>query len=120
MMPRFLRRFNQTSYLHPFKNRSNTLATTDTHGDQCVTAANSLQLIKRLYRNEGAGCTDRMAECYRTAVWIGFVVVELQTFAHGQSLGCERLIGLDDVNVADLESSALQSQLRCRDRSLAH
>src|SRR5690349_2399153 len=97
-----------TEILHPFERQRDSLSDADAHGGQRELAAGPLELFGRRHREARAGHAQRVPERDRAAVRVHLrrVVREPQLAQDGESLGRERLVQLDDVEVADLEAEA--------------
>ena len=64
------------------------------------------QLMERLHRDYGAGCADRVAQGNAAAVGVEALARQLELLGDGQCLGCEGLVDLVDVDVADAQAVA--------------
>ena len=85
----------------PFEDRRDPLPAADAHRHQRVTPANPLQLIERLGRDHRAGRADGMSKRDGAAIRVGLLHVEVEAARHGDGLRRERLVGLDDVHLAE-------------------
>ena len=86
------------------------LATTDAHGDQCISTTNTLELMDRL---GGDGCTrtaDGMPEGNGATVWIGLGRVQPETARDGNGLCCKGFIAFDHVHFVQRQASLCQCQ----------
>ncbi len=85
-----------------FEHGGQALAPADAHRLHGVAAATARQLVKHCGEDPAAGGADRVAErdagAHRVESRIGRVEPELDQ--HGQDLGGERLVELDDVEIA--------------------
>ena len=87
---------------------------------EAVAAAGALQLVDALDREDAAGRADRVTERDGAAVRIHLLRVEPELLRDAHRLRRERLVRLDDVEVADLELRLRERALDGGDRAEAH
>ena len=112
--------------VQPLEDGGQALATTDAHRLQPVPALAALHLVQQRGQDPAAGGADRVAERDARAVDVDALPVaraeaaESPLTAAGQHLRGERLVELDQVDVAELKSGSLEGELSGRHRADAH
>src|SRR5215211_6461521 len=106
--------------LQVLEDAGGTHAAADAHGDEAVLRAAALHLVDQLYRELGACGAHGMAERDGPTVDVRLVEVHTHFTYHGQSLGRERLVELDEVDVVHREPGLLQHLRDGHRRSDAH
>src|SRR5882672_3357537 len=84
-----------------FEYRRDALAAANTHRHQRIAAADALQLVQRLDRDDGAGGADRMSERNTAAVRIHLGRIRPEIFHHRTRLRGERLVRFNHVHILD-------------------
>src|SRR3954452_6310792 len=84
-----------------FENRRDALTAADAHRNQSIAAADALELVQRLHRQDAAGCADGMAERDAGSVRIGLCRIKAQILRHSAGLGGKRLVALDHIDVGN-------------------
>ena len=82
--------------------------------------ATTAQLVDEVRRDARARRAERVAERDRAAVDVGPLAVEAELLLDGEVLRRERLVDLDEIDVADLEPRAVQRAADRRRRADAH
>src|SRR5919107_1734672 len=95
-------------------------AAADAHGDEAVPGAAALHLVYQLHRELGAGGAHGVAERDGPAVDVGLVDVHADLAHHGEGLGRERLVELDEVYIVHREPGLLQHLRDGHHRPYAH
>src|SRR5580692_1220065 len=93
-----------------FDDHCDALTHSDAHGAEGVTAAAALELIDRGGCEARAAGAERMAERDRAALGIhmGGIVRDLELAQHGERLGRECLVELDQVHLVERQSETSQ------------
>src|SRR5260370_21570559 len=102
------------------KERRDALAAPDAHRHDAPLSLASLELVRQLDREDGAGCADWMAESDRAAVRVDLLRVDLQLTDHRDGLRRESLVELYQVDVVDRHPDLLEQVLHREDRGNAH
>src|SRR5215204_1007276 len=92
----------------------------DAHGDEAVLRAAPLHLVDQLDRELGARRAHRVAERYGAAVDVGLLEVHPDLADHGERLGGEGLVELDEVDIVDRKPGLLQYLRDRHGRSYTH
>src|SRR5262252_4144537 len=79
-----------------------------------------LHFVEQRDQHPRAGRTDRMPQCDRATVDVDLAGVPPEVLVDGAGLGRKRLVGLDEIEVADRPASLLQRRAGSRDRTGAH
>src|SRR5260370_34345065 len=87
----------------PLEDGGDALPAADAHGDERVPAAGPAQLVQGLDGEDGPGGADRMAEGDAAAVRVDPVRRQAEFPGHGEGLGRERLVHLEQVDAVALE-----------------
>src|SRR5690348_1381226 len=88
-----------------FEDRGHALAAADAHGLQQVAAVAAAQFAQAGGEHPGAGGADGMAQRYARAVDVELVrLVPAPAGQHGEDLDRERLVELDEVDVAESQT----------------
>src|SRR5262245_29458300 len=95
-------------------------AAADAQGGKPLVGVAALHLKQQRVEHAPAGSTDRMPDGDGAAIDVDLVGVPAQTLVDGASLGRERLVGLDQVEVLDAPAGLLQGLLGGGDRSRTH
>ena len=70
----------------------------------------ALHLVEQLGGDGGAGSADRVAEGDRAAVGVDLVLIEPEVVDHGECLGREGLVELDDLDLLELAPRAFRTR----------
>ena len=100
--------------------RSGAHASADAHRHQAVASARSLQLVQALGQQHATRRTEWMSQCDCAAVGIHVGQIGFHLMGPSQHDGGERLVDLDDVDIAEREVIALEDLLGGRDRAGQH
>src|SRR6266851_3057896 len=106
--------------LHTLEQRSRAQSATAAHRDDRSLTVRPLELVKRLGDEPAAGRTERMAKGDRTAVRIHTSHVGLKRPRPAKDHGGERLIDLEQVDVADSKTVFLEELAGRWHRPLEH
>src|SRR4030095_16575154 len=87
---------------------------------EAVAAVSASQLVQQRHDQTRAAHAEGMAECDRAAVHVHALRVEPELADHDQALRGDRLVQLDEVELAGLASYALQQPADRRYRADAH
>ena len=104
----------------PLEQRRLALADPDAQRREAVAAAAPAQLVHQRHHQPRAAHPQRMAERDRSAVDVDALGVDSQLAHDGHALRRERLVQLDQVDVADRDAGALEQLSHRRDRPDAH
>src|SRR5215468_6331839 len=106
------------------------LVTRDTHRDAHATADAErgetllgvalLHFVQQRHQHAGAGSADGMADRDRAAIDIDLAGVPAEILVDGASLRRKGLVGLDQIEVADIPAGLLQRGAGSRDRARTH
>src|SRR5215468_11371667 len=77
-------------------------ASPDAEGGEAFLGVALLHLVEQRHKDAGAGGADRMAEGDRAAVDVDLVGIPAEVLVDGAGLRRERLVRLDQVEVADV------------------
>ena len=96
------------------------LADADAQRREAVAAAAAAQLVRERDDEPGAAHAERMAERDRAAVDVHALLVEPELAHDGEALRGERLVQLDEVELAGRDAGAREQLAHGRDRPDAH
>src|SRR3954447_14435408 len=100
--------------------RGLTLADPDAERRQPVAAAAPAQLVEQRDDEARAAHPERVADGDRTAVHVHAVAVEAEFSDDGKALRCERLVQLDEIELADRNARASEKLANRRHRPDPH
>src|SRR5262249_32170274 len=79
-----------------------------------------LHFVEQRHQHPSAGSADRMADRDRAAVDVDLRGVPAEVLVDRAGLRGERLVGLDQIEIADVPAGLLERGARCRDWAAAH
>src|SRR6478735_2069749 len=96
------------------------LAAADAHGDEAGGLVVPVEAVEHRVLQSGAGHAEGVADGDGAAVDVEAVEVDAEVLVGRHDLGGERLVDLDEVDVADAHAGVAQRVLRGLDRAEAH
>src|SRR5580704_1897275 len=104
----------------PFHAHGDTHAAADTERGETLLRVALLHLVEQRYQYARTGGADRMPNGDGAAIDVDLLGVPAQVFIDRAGLRSERLVGLDEIEVADVPTGLLQRRARGWDRAGAH
>src|SRR4051812_10090033 len=92
----------------PLEDRPGRHRSASTHGDERAGAVGALELVERGGDQPGPGGADRVPQCDRAAVDVGALERCTGLLRPGQDDGRKRLVDLEQVEVVEGETGALE------------
>jgi Kef-type K+ transport system membrane component KefB len=92
----------------------------DAHRGRCLAATAPRQLVQQRGGDPGSRAAERVADRDRAAVHVNQLRVALELVDHGDGLGGERLVDLEQRQLVDLPARSGQGLGHRRDRTDAH
>src|SRR3990167_711614 len=102
------------------ENSCNALAATNAHGDQCVAAADALQLVQGLDSDQGTSRANRVAQRNAGTIRVDLGRVQTQIATDCAGLRSKGFIGFNHVQIVHGQTRLFQGHLTGRYRADAH
>src|SRR3954467_12447899 len=83
-------------------------AAADAQSGEALLGIALLHFVQQRDQHAGAGSADRVADRDRAAIDVDLGRIPAEVLVDRTSLGCERLVGLDQIEVADVPAGLLQ------------
>src|ERR1700683_1644883 len=104
----------------PFHAHGDAHAAADAERGQTLLGVALLHFVEQRHQDAGTGGADRMPDGDGAAVDVDLLGIPGEVFVDRAGLRGERLVGLDEIEVADIPAGLLQRRARGGDRPGAH
>src|SRR5262249_21625873 len=95
-------------------------AAADAERSEALLGVALLHFVQQRHQHAGAGRADGMADRNRAAIDVDLAGVPAEVLVDRAGLRSEGLVGLDEVEVADIPAGLLQRRAGGRDRTRTH